>query len=72
MGARGFAALAEQRYPARNLHLFAEERHHANAEMALMKRWGVLEDEIAGQRQPVLSNGWIAMPMKCRCMCWVR
>lgn len=51
VGARGFAAMAKKA-PTENLrqiyHYFhAEEQRHANAEMALMKRWGMLDgDEI--------------------------
>ncbi|NLG46315.1 ferritin-like domain-containing protein [Gordonia sp. (in: high G+C Gram-positive bacteria)] len=48
IGARGFAALAKQaptptiREIYRYFH--AEEQKHANAELALMKRWGMLPD----------------------------
>lgn len=49
VGARGFAAMA-RKAPTDTLkqiyHYFhAEEQRHANAEMALMKRWGMLEGE---------------------------
>ncbi len=48
VGARGFAALAKSA-PTENLreiytYFHAEEQRHANAEMALMKRWGMLEE----------------------------
>ncbi|HJQ05817.1 MAG TPA: ferritin-like domain-containing protein [Nocardioides sp.] len=48
IGARGFAALAKKaptptiREIYRYFH--AEEQKHANAELALMRRWGMLED----------------------------
>src|ERR1700742_83327 len=47
-GARGFAALAKKA-PTPTLaeiyrYFHAEEQRHANAEMALMKRWGMLDD----------------------------
>ena len=51
VGARGFAALAKVA-PDETLreiytYFHAEEQRHANAEMALMRRWGMLEgDEI--------------------------
>ena len=51
VGARGFAALAKKA-PTPTLksiyeHFHAEEQKHANAELALMRRWGMLEqDEI--------------------------
>jgi hypothetical protein len=49
VGARGFAAMAKSA-PTDTLreiytYFHAEEQRHANAEMALMKRWGMLEDE---------------------------
>ena len=48
VGARGFAALAKKA-PTPVLaeiyrYFHAEEQRHANAELALMKRWGMLED----------------------------
>lgn len=51
VGARGFAAMAKKA-PTDTLreiytYFHAEEQRHANAEMALMKRWGMLDgDEI--------------------------
>lgn len=51
VGARGFAAMAKKA-PSDTLkeiytYFHAEEQRHANAEMALMKRWGMLDgDEI--------------------------
>ncbi|MEE2732739.1 MAG: ferritin-like domain-containing protein [Pseudomonadota bacterium] len=47
VGARGFAAMA-MKAPTENLrqiyrYFHAEEQRHANAEMALMKRWGMLD-----------------------------
>lgn len=49
VGARGFAAMAKKA-PNETLaeiyrYFHAEEQKHANAEMALMKRWGMLDDE---------------------------
>ncbi|MFT3900049.1 MAG: ferritin-like domain-containing protein [Gordonia sp. (in: high G+C Gram-positive bacteria)] len=51
VGARGFAAMAKKA-PTPTLksiyeHFHAEEQKHANAELALMRRWGMLDgDEI--------------------------
>lgn len=49
VGARGFAAMAKGA-PTETLremysYFHAEEQRHANAEMALMKRWGMLDGE---------------------------
>ncbi|MEC7378297.1 MAG: ferritin-like domain-containing protein, partial [Pseudomonadota bacterium] len=49
VGARGFAAMA-QKAPNDTLkeiytYFHAEEQRHANAEMALMKRWGMLDGD---------------------------
>lgn len=49
VGARGFAAMAKSA-PNDTLrqmytYFYAEEQRHANAEMALMKRWGMLEGD---------------------------
>lgn len=49
VGARGFAAMAKNA-PMETLrqmytYFYAEEQRHANAEMALMKRWGMLEGD---------------------------
>ncbi len=48
VGARGFAAMAKKA-PTPTLaeiyrYFHAEEQRHANAELALMKRWGMLDD----------------------------
>lgn len=48
VGARGFAALATKA-PSQDLkHIYeyfhAEEQRHANAELALMRRWGMIDD----------------------------
>src|SRR5271166_5819579 len=48
VGARGFAAMAKKA-PTPTLaeiyrYFHAEEQRHANAELALMKRWGLLDD----------------------------
>ncbi len=48
IGARGFAALA-RKAPTPTIaeiyrYFHAEEQRHANAELALMKRWGMLDD----------------------------
>jgi hypothetical protein len=49
IGARGFACLAKKAPTAtiREIyqHFHAEEQKHANAELALMRRWGMLEGE---------------------------
>ena len=49
VGARGFAALAKKTPNDTLKELYtwfhAEEQRHANAEMALMKRWGMLEHD---------------------------
>src|SRR6476661_1443083 len=49
VGARGFAAMAKQTDDATLKAIYtyfhAEEQRHANAELALMKRWGMLEGE---------------------------
>ncbi|RMI35433.1 ferritin-like domain-containing protein [Nocardia stercoris] len=49
VGARGFAALAHQVPPGplREIykHFHAEEQKHANAELALMRRWGMLDGD---------------------------
>ncbi|GAC60565.1 hypothetical protein GSI01S_10_01570 [Gordonia sihwensis NBRC 108236] len=49
VGARGFAAMAKKA-PDATLksiyeHFHAEEQKHANAELALMRRWGMLDDD---------------------------
>lgn len=49
IGARGFAAMAKNA-PDETLrqiytYFYAEEQRHANAEMALMKRWGMLDED---------------------------
>jgi hypothetical protein len=49
VGARGFAAMAKKA-PTQTLksiyeHFHAEEQKHANAELALMRRWGMLVDD---------------------------
>lgn len=49
VGARGFAALAKKA-PSEELkqiyrYFHAEEQRHANAELALMRRWGMLDDD---------------------------
>lgn len=48
VGARGFAAMAKKapNDTLKEIYVYfhAEEQRHANAEMALMKRWGMLED----------------------------
>ncbi len=49
IGARGFAALAKKAPTPTIAEIYryfhAEEQRHANAELALMKRWGMLDDE---------------------------
>lgn len=48
VGARGFAAMAKKAPNDTIAEIYryfhAEEQRHANAELALMKRWGMLED----------------------------
>ena len=49
VGARGFASLAKKA-PTQEIqeiyrYFHAEEQKHANAELALMKRWGMLDDD---------------------------
>ncbi|MDX1453457.1 MAG: ferritin-like domain-containing protein [Oleiphilaceae bacterium] len=48
VGARGFAAMAKKapNDTLREIYTYfhAEEQRHANAELALMRRWGMLED----------------------------
>jgi hypothetical protein len=48
IGARGFAALAKKAPEATLAEIYryfhAEEQKHANAELALMRRWGMLDD----------------------------
>ena len=49
VGARAFAAMAKKAPTATLREMYgyfhAEEQRHANAEMALMKRWGMLEGD---------------------------
>lgn len=49
IGARGFAALAKKAPDPTLAEIYryfhAEEQKHANAELALMRRWGMLEDD---------------------------
>ncbi|MES1926424.1 ferritin-like domain-containing protein [Salinisphaera sp. T31B1] len=49
VGARGFAAMARKAEDPVLKEMYsyfhAEEQRHANAEMALMRRWGMLEDD---------------------------
>lgn len=49
VGARGFAAMAKKapNDTLKEIYVYfhAEEQRHANAEMALMKRWGMLEGD---------------------------
>src|ERR1700710_1349307 len=49
VGARGFAALTKKAPPPTLAEIYryfhAEEQRHANAEMALMKRWGMVEGD---------------------------
>src|SRR5271166_5799317 len=48
VGARGFAAMAKKAPDPTLAEIYryfhAEEQRHANAELALMKRWGLLDD----------------------------
>ncbi|CAN3127555.1 ferritin-like domain-containing protein [Mycobacterium sp. smrl_JER01] len=59
IGARGFAALAKKAPTPTIAEIYryfhAEEQRHANAELALMKRWGMLDDGAAG-------DGRVEMP----------
>ncbi|MEU6558592.1 ferritin-like domain-containing protein [Nocardia nova] len=65
VGARGFAAMAKKA-PTPTLksiyeHFHAEEQKHANAELALMRRWGMLDgDEIPSPNTNVqLVINWL-------------
>lgn len=58
IGGRGFAAMAKSA-PTETLrqlytYFYAEEQRHANAEMALMKRWGMLDHN--GNMPPPNNN----------------
>ena len=57
IGGRGFAAMAKSAPTAtlREIYTYfcAEEQRHANAEMALMKRWGMLDEN---DRMPPPNN----------------
>ncbi len=65
VGARGFAAMAKKAPTAtlREIYTYfhAEEQRHANAEMALMRRWGMLDgDELPEpNRQLRLVIEWL-------------
>lgn len=65
IGARGFAAMAKNAPTdtLRELYTYfhAEEQRHANAEMALMKRWGMLDgDEIPKPNKNIrLAIEWL-------------
>ncbi|MEZ0340126.1 ferritin-like domain-containing protein [Mycobacterium sp. pV006] len=54
IGARGFAALAKKAPTPTIAEIYryfhAEEQRHANAELALMKRWGMLDEVTEGGR----------------------
>jgi hypothetical protein len=61
IGARGFSALAKKAPNATLAEIYryfhAEEQRHANAELALMKRWGMLDEAVAqGADTPVSSS----------------
>ena len=62
IGARGFAALAKKAPTPTIAEIYryfhAEEQRHANAELALMKRWGMLDD---GEMPEPNVNIWLAM-----------
>ncbi len=57
VGARGFAALADKAHDPVLAEIYrwfhAEEQRHANAELALMRRWGMLAD---GEMPEVNAN----------------
>ena len=47
-------------------YFHAEEQRHANAELALMRRWGMLEEGENRSRTRISgwsSNGWTVMPV---------
>ena len=77
IGARGFSALAKKA-PNPTLaeiyrYFHAEEQRHANAELALMKRWGMLDDgEIPEPNVNIrmAMSGWTPTQTICRCRCW--
>lgn len=61
VGARGFAALAKKAPDPTLAEIYryfhAEEQKHANAELALMRRWGMLaDDEVPERPQPTWSK----------------
>ena len=61
IGARGFAALAKKAPTPTIAEIYryfhAEEQRHANAELALMKRWGMLDDgEMPGRTNHVFAE----------------
>ncbi|WP_422749295.1 ferritin-like domain-containing protein [Mycobacterium sp. WMMD1722] len=62
IGARGFAALAKKAPTPTIAEIYryfhAEEQRHANAELALMKRWGMLDTEASGATE----DGRVEMP----------
>jgi hypothetical protein len=62
IGARGFAALAKKAPTPTIAEIYryfhAEEQRHANAELALMKRWGMLDDRASG----ATGDGQVEMP----------
>jgi rubrerythrin len=65
IGARGFAALAKKAPTPTIAEIYryfhAEEQRHANAELALMKRWGMLDDgEMPEPNVNIrLAMGWL-------------
>ncbi|EUA33322.1 hypothetical protein I553_7732 [Mycobacterium xenopi 4042] len=74
IGARGFAALAKKAPTPTVAEIYryfhAEEQRHANAELALMKRWGC--STTARCLNPTSTSGWpcsgwTPTPMGCRC-----
>ncbi|MCT1355982.1 MULTISPECIES: reductase [unclassified Gordonia (in: high G+C Gram-positive bacteria)] len=66
VGARGFAAMAKKA-PTPTLksiyeHFHAEEQKHANAELALMRRWGMLGGAGSGASGPNATDDEIPSP----------
>ena len=66
VGARGFAAMAKKA-PTPTLksiyeHFHAEEQKHANAELALMRRWGMLGGAGSGASGPNATGDEIPSP----------
>ena len=76
IGARGFAALAKKAPTPTIAEIYwyfhAEEQRHANAELALMKRWGCSTTVRCPSRTSTSGwrwIGWTGSPTACRSRC---